>query len=298
MKWEKDAREVVDAIPVPEIIKNYVVLWAEKLARKNKSKTVGMEEITQTRDDYFDFLGQETMERIQKVREEGKSDEAMDPMIELNKGPILYTVDLCHDRFVGCSRALISVTELGKKVKERMESLNITQIIADKCHDVLMPHSTFTISISGCANSCTATESHEVGIYGVADPMVTDVECSQCSKCVNICMDGLVHLENGKPVIDKNNCVLCGACIQYCPTGTIKARDKGITITVGGYLGRWKQYGKEIFRITDESKINPVLDACVDLIKKEWREDFEDHFSLVIRRCGVDSIHDHARKSS
>ncbi len=69
MKWEKEAREVVDAIPVPETIRNYVVLWAEKLARKNKSKTVGLAEMTQTRDDYFDFLGQETMERIQKVRE-------------------------------------------------------------------------------------------------------------------------------------------------------------------------------------------------------------------------------------
>jgi dissimilatory sulfite reductase (desulfoviridin) alpha/beta subunit len=137
-----------------------------------------------------------------------------------------------------------------------------------------------------------------VGIYGVADPMVTDVECSQCGKCTEICMDGLVHLENGKPVIDKNNCVLCGACIKYCPTGTIQAKDEGITITVGGYIGRWKQYGKEIFRITDESKIYPVLDACVDLIKKEWREDFEDHFSLVIRRSGVDSIQEHARKGS
>jgi hypothetical protein len=99
MKWEKDAKEVVDAIPVHEVIKNMVILWAEKLARKKKSKTVTMKEVEQTRDDYFEFLGQETMDRIQKMREEGKSDEQIDPMIELNKGPVLYTVDLCHDRF-------------------------------------------------------------------------------------------------------------------------------------------------------------------------------------------------------
>ena len=64
MKWEKEAREVVDAIPIHDIIKNLVILYAEKLARKNKSKVVGMKEVTQTRDDYFEFLGQETMERI------------------------------------------------------------------------------------------------------------------------------------------------------------------------------------------------------------------------------------------
>jgi anaerobic sulfite reductase subunit C len=298
MKWEKEAQEVVDAIPVPEIIRNYVVLWAEKLARKKNAKIVGMDEIMQTRDDYYEFLGQEAMEKLQQVRAEGKSDDSIDPMIELNKGPLLYTIDLCHDRFVGCNRALIGVTETGKKVKERLEKLNITQILADKCCDVLMPHSTFTVSICGCANACTGAESHEVGMWGVADPMVTDVKCSQCGSCTKICMDGLIHLQNGKPVIDKNNCVLCGACIKFCPTGTIKAKEKGISITVGGYLGRWKQYGKEIFRLTDESKIFPVVDACVDLIKKEWREDFEDHFSLLTRRCGIDSVQEHARKDS
>ena len=85
MKWEKDAREVVDAIPVHEIIKNMVILWAEKLARKKNSDTVTMEEVQQTRDDYFAFLGPETMERIQKMRDEGMSDEQIDPMIELNR---------------------------------------------------------------------------------------------------------------------------------------------------------------------------------------------------------------------
>ncbi len=131
MKWEKEAREVVDAIPVHEVIKNMVILWAEKLARKKNSETVTMEEVTKTRDDYFDFLGQETMERIQKMRDEGMSDEQLDPMIELNKGQVLYTVDLCHDRFFGCNRAMVKTTEVGKKVKERMEILNLTQIIAD-----------------------------------------------------------------------------------------------------------------------------------------------------------------------
>ena len=95
-----------------------------------------------------------------------------------------------------------------------------------------------------------------------------------------------------------NNGEFKGDGFQRIPPLTQLSKEEGISITVGGYLGRWKQYGKEIFRLTDESKIFPVLDACVDLIKKEWREDFEDHFSLVTRRCGVDSIQEHARKDS
>jgi ferredoxin len=298
MKWEKEAREVVDAIPIHDIIKNLIVLYAEKLARKNKSKVVGMKEVTQTRDDYFEFLGAETMERIQKVRDEGKSDDAIDPMIELNKGLVLYNVELCHSRFFGCNRDLIGVVDIGKKVKERMENLNITELLADKAFEPLLPHSTFTVSISGCANACTSPESRDMGVFGVAIPEVTDVECNQCGKCAHVCMDGLVHYEDGKPVIDENNCVLCGACITLCPTGTIKAKQKGFNITAGGYLGRWKRYGKEIFRITDESKIYSVIDACTDLIRREWKDDREDHFNLVVKRCGVDSIHNHVRKSS
>ena len=53
MKWEEDARQVVDAIPIHDIIKNMIILWAEKVARKNKRSAVTMEDMTQTRDDYF-----------------------------------------------------------------------------------------------------------------------------------------------------------------------------------------------------------------------------------------------------
>ena len=50
MEWEKDAKEVVDNIPTPEIMKNMTILYAEKLARKNKKKKVSMDEVVQTRD--------------------------------------------------------------------------------------------------------------------------------------------------------------------------------------------------------------------------------------------------------
>lgn len=36
MHWEDDARLVVDAIPVHDIIKNMIILWAERCARGEK----------------------------------------------------------------------------------------------------------------------------------------------------------------------------------------------------------------------------------------------------------------------
>lgn len=49
VKWGKEAREGVDAIPAHEITKNMVIIWAEKLARKKNSGLVTRKEVEQTR---------------------------------------------------------------------------------------------------------------------------------------------------------------------------------------------------------------------------------------------------------
>ncbi len=295
MKWEEDARVLVDAIPVHDIIKNMIIVWAERTARKNKSDMVTMKEMQQTRDDYFEHFGPEKIAKIQKVRDEGSSDDDIDPQTALNKDPALYTVELCHSRFFGCDRDLINVKELGPKIKKKMEELKITEILADKACEVLMPHSTFTISVSGCANSCTACETKEVGIYGVAKPILTDKECSQCENCVNICLDRIITLKDGRPVINYDYCKICGACINVCSTGTLAAEEQGCRIMVGGSFGRFAQNGRELYKVTDLDKIDPILESCVDIVKKEWDEEHEDHFSFVVNRTGISPIFEHLK---
>lgn len=295
MKWGKDAREVVDSIPVHDIIKNLIIIWAEKIARQKQRKAVTLEDMVQTRDDYFDFFGPEKIAKIQQTRQEGQSDDDIDPEIGLNKDPALYTIELCHSRFFGCDRDLINVREIGLKIKQKMEDLKITEILADKACEVLMPHSTFTVSISGCSNICTAAESKEVGIHGTSRPIITDVECSQCESCVKTCLDRIITLKAGRPVIQEDYCKVCGDCIRVCPTGTLAAAEKGCRIMVGGAFGRFARYGNELYKITDTEKIEPILEACVDLIKKEWSTRHEDHFSYVIGRTGISPIFEHLK---
>ncbi len=296
MKWEEDAREIVESIPIHDIIRNMIIIWAEKLARKNKSDVVTMKEMQQTRDDYFEHFGAKKMEKIQKARDSGKSDRDIDIQTGLNKDPALYNIELCHSRFFGCDRDLINVKELGPKIKQKMEELKITEILADKSCEVLMPHSTFTISVSGCANICTAAESKEVGIHGVAKPKVTDIECIQCEKCVHICLDRIITLSNGKPVINYDYCKLCGACVNVCSTGTLVAEKKGCRIMAGGIFGRFAHYGTELFKITDVEMLFPVLEACVKMIQDDLSEEHEDDFSLLLRRTGISPIYEYLRE--
>lgn len=296
MKWEEDARQVIGSIPIHDVIKNMLILWAERTARKNKSDVVTMREIQQTRDEYFEHFGADKMNKIQTVRESGKSDRDIDIQNELNKDPALYNIELCHSRFFGCSRDLINIRELGPKIKQKMEELKITEILADKACEVLMPHSTLTISISGCANNCTGAESREVGMHGVGKPKITDQECSQCEKCVHICLDRIISLKDGRPVINEDYCKVCGACVLFCPTGTLAFDKKGCRIMAGGLFGRFAHYGTELFKITDTDMIYPVLEACVKLIKEELSEEHEDNFSLLLRRTGVSPIFEYLQE--
>lgn len=45
--------------------------------------------------------------------------------------------------------------------------------------------------------------------------------CISCTKCVNVCPLHNIHLENGKPVWEKN-CTHCMACICHCPSEAIE----------------------------------------------------------------------------
>lgn len=87
MKWKQDARELVESIPVHDIIRNMIIIWAEKVARKNKSDAVTMKEMQQTRDDYFEWFGPEKIAKIQQARKQGQSDDDLDPQNALNKEP-------------------------------------------------------------------------------------------------------------------------------------------------------------------------------------------------------------------
>ena len=289
MEWEKDAQEVVDGIPIPEVMKNMTILYAEKLARKNKKKKVSMEEVAQTRDDYFELFGKTLTERLRKIREEGISEDSIDPVITLNKGAKLYQFELCHMRFLGCTRQLIDVVDLAKKIDKKLEEWKITEMIADKFDVPFMPHTLFTVSISSCPNNCTAAESKDFGIHGIAIPKFNPEKCTQCGKCVEVCIDEAVVMEEAGPVIIKKHCKLCGACATVCPEEAMTISEKGYRVLVGGHFGRWHCDAKELFKLGDEEKVLKALKATVELLREKAGS--EEHVYHMVERYGLEPIY-------
>ncbi|RMF93824.1 MAG: 4Fe-4S dicluster domain-containing protein [Candidatus Schekmanbacteria bacterium] len=290
MKWEQEARDAINAIPVPEIIKDMTTLYAEKLARADGVDTVTMDHINRTRDDYFEMLGDSYKERISCARCEGKSDSDVDPEIELNKGPSLFRVELCHQRFFGCPRQILDVKEAGKKVKEKLEEIKLTEIIADKTTEPFMPHNFFTVSISSCPNNCSAAETKDFGIYGVREPEIDEEKCNQCGKCIEVCPDDALLIKHGKIKLNSRACVICGACIEACPVGAIKNKKEGVRVLVGGRFGRWHTDAKELFKNEPFDTAMKALEAAVDLIKNEAGE--HEHLYHLVNRLGLKPIYE------
>lgn len=62
-------------------------------------------------------------------------------------------------------------------------------------------------------------------INGARSLHVTDA-CIHCEKCERNCPDGIIHLENGKPVWTDSNCAKCTACINRCPAQAVQYGKK------------------------------------------------------------------------
>ena len=290
MDWEKEAKETVDNIPMPEIMKNMTILYAEKLARKDRKDKVTMEEVVKTRDDYFELFGETLMKRIRENREAGRSDDDVDPEITLNRGIKLFQVELCHMRFVGCTRQLIDVVDLAKKINKKFEEWKVTEMIADKFDVPFMPHTLFTVSISSCPNNCTAAETKDFGIHGVAYPEFSHPEkCTQCRKCMDVCIDEAIRMEKDGPVIIEKHCKLCGACAIECPEGAMTIAKQGYRVMVGGHFGRWHVIGKELFKIGDEKKVFEALEASIKLLREKAGS--EEHMYHMVERYGLEPLY-------
>ena len=54
-----------------------------------------------------------------------------------------------------------------------------------------------------------------------------DNKCTNCGKCVKVCLLNNIEIKNNKPVWN-NNCTHCMACISYCPTNAIEYGKKTV----------------------------------------------------------------------
>lgn len=123
-------------------------------------------------------------------------------------------------------------------------------------------------AVSGCANSCTKPQSHDVGFRGAVEPQIKQSSCISCGACVRRCPAKAMKLENKTLVIDYEKCLSCGVCTRLCPKKALSAGKTGYHIFVGGKGGRYSNEGALLTKFIPEDKLATYLDAILQTYKE------------------------------
>ena len=295
MEWDSQAVDEFIKMPLSTVAKENAKVFAEKVARRNRSDKVTLKEMEETKKvDYAAVPEEARIKELEKRIAEGETD-LRERMIEeardiLAREIDLFSVNLCHAQYFRCRNQNIEVRELKKEVEQKLRELKVTELIADLIPDGkrIMAHDRFSVSISGCSNSCTGAEVRPFGVTGMAKPTVTDTDCSECFTCADGCARHAILIRNGRPEIDITKCDCCGSCVKTCPNGVFAFEDTGYRIFIGGASGRFHQTAYELFKIANKETLFRTLEACIELIREESLD--EESLPSVINRVGVAPI--------
>ena len=91
-----------------------------------------------------------------------------------------------------------------------------------------------TVFFKGCPLRCRWCQNPESQSFR-PELMVSPEKCMGCGRCVEVCPQGTVRMENSLPVTDRERCTACGSCVSAC---AVEART---------VCGEWRTVD-EVFR--------------------------------------------------
>lgn len=162
----------------------------------------------------------------------------------LEKSPV--HVSGCHHLF-DCPRDLVGTEGISAKLSQIVDESGTAGVLLDSVKGHVDPRSRLRVAVAGCTSCCNAPQVQDFGAVAKVHPKATETACETgCRKCVDICEDSAVKLQNGKPVILSAKCTDCGQCVRVCPTGTLAVERSGFEIYEGGRLGREPKVGSKV----------------------------------------------------
>ena len=180
-----------------------------------------------------------------------------------------YEVTTCFGGS-GCPNTAFSITELAKELEKVIQREDLLGFLKKTVTGGLKFHHEFRVSLSDCPNACSRPQIVDIGIIGSVLPELGDDSCTRCEACTEICPESAVTLdsEQEKPEIDLDLCLMCAKCITACPTGTIKEKQKGFRIMLGGRLGRHPRLAMAVPGLHTHDEVVRIVKACLKFYKQ------------------------------
>ncbi|MGM9619794.1 MAG: glycyl-radical enzyme activating protein [Oscillospiraceae bacterium] len=141
-----------------------------------------------------------------------------------------------------------------------------------------------TVFFKGCPMACQWCHNPETQEFD-AEPMRNPDRCAGCGRCVTLCPEGAISLQNGLAVTDREKCVRCGECVDECynEARTISGRSYGVeelvrilareqmfaevsgggvTLSGGEVMAQDMDYITALMRRLEEKGISVNIDTC------------------------------------
>ena len=260
MKWTKEADEATAKVPF--FVRKRVKKKIEEETARCRANEVSLEHV-------------KTCQRrfLNRMEEEVKG----------------YQVEACFGPN-GCPNRAVQYDHLTNKIEEILSRRNLKFFLKGKVNGPLKMHHEFRVTISDCPNACSRPQISDLGLIGARRPKVSEKPCSQCGACVEICREGAIVLQEGRPTLDLSRCLFCGQCIAACPTGTLQEEKKGFRILVGGKLGRHPRLAEELPGIHSCDATLQIIDRCLDHYQRTCANG--ERFGEILERTGINQIID------
>jgi len=243
MKWSEEAERAINKIPF--FVRKKVKKKVEAYAQQKAKLSVELSDVNELKKK---FLSKGGMEKEIKG----------------------YEVTTCFGG-AGCPNTANSATRLAKDIEAIIEKENILSFLKQSVKGDLKFHHEFRIALSDCPNACSRPQIMDIGIIGAVLPGVSNEACILCNACVEVCKENAItlDLENEYPLIDYDQCLMCAKCISECPTGTIKEKEKGFRVMLGGRLGRHPRLAMEVPGLHTHDDVLLIIKNCLKLYKEK-----------------------------
>ncbi len=258
MKWSDEAEQSINKVPF--FVRRRVRKRVEEEAKKHGSEIVTIEHV---RECHKKFL-------------KNMEDEVKGYQLETCFGPN------------GCPNRAIEANELVEEIEKLLIKYDLRNFLKTRVTGPLKIHHEFRVSVSECPNACSRPQIADIGIIGAVIPHVTDIKCTQCGACLEVCAENAIGFLNDSeaPRIEKSKCVSCGACARVCPIGALAPKNKGYRILLGGKLGRHPQLGHELKGIYSKKDAIKIVNRCLQHYIRNCVKG--ERFGEILNRTGTE----------
>ena len=288
MRWAEDAEKLQEMLPVPPMMGSYARLQSEKIARQKGLDCVTADVVRETERIYEEFIGTEKTEQLRAFIAGTGPEPQLEDELFFDKPDALYHIDVCFTKYGENSTLVRNMLKaMMKSLAAILEKENVTELMANLATVALHGASRFTVGMAGCPNCCVTPYLKDFGIIMLHRVEITDAECTQCGKCLAMCVDSAIRLTDDGPVIDPAKCAQCELCARDCPTGTLVVKERGFRVIAGGGSGRQPTLAVTVEDFASEERVEQILRNAIGVLRHAQPG---ETLKTIIQREGVEVL--------